>query len=64
MTRLLGQQERGAKEAHREQEKLGLRGETKDGPLRRGSAGTRVGSVAGGVRDRIGVIHGHSHGYG
>ena len=34
MTRLLGQQERGSKEAEREQEKMGLRGGRKAGPLR------------------------------
>ena len=36
---MIGQLERGAKEAHTEREKLGLRGGRKAGPLRRGDSG-------------------------
>ena len=38
-TRLLGQQERGAREAEREREELGLPRGRKAGPLRRGDSG-------------------------
>ena len=41
-TRLLGQQERGLREAEREGQKLGLRGGRKAGPLKRGDSGDRV----------------------
>ena len=51
-TRLLGQQERGAREAERELKNLGIRGGRKAGPLRRGDSGYWRG-----CRGRSALVH-------